>query len=418
VTAPNPAPTGVYRVGQAEFIALIAFLSALNAIAIDVMLPAFGAVREAFSLQPDATEVSLIVTAYLAGMGLGQYVYGPIADAYGRKPVLYVGVLLYLLGATGAILSPSLEAMIVFRFLWGIGAAGPRVVSIAIVRDRYSGDDMARVLAIVMAVFMIIPAIAPSIGQAALALGSWRYPFVFSAGFALLLGVWSIRLRETLPPGDRMPLNTRTTVAATREVFRHRRTTGMMIALTFAMGAFFPYLGSGQLIYEQIYDRADQYAYWFGLAAVVMAIGSVTNSRLVKRIGTEAMLTRTLMSYVITAAVFVAVAFATQGTPPFPVFYILTTMLIVGHVVNGALLNSLAMEDVGHVAGTAAAVIGTVTTVGGSLLGSLVDRAIADSVEPFSLGFLVFGLAMVAAVVSARRAGSGAPQVSTPRQPV
>jgi DHA1 family bicyclomycin/chloramphenicol resistance-like MFS transporter len=289
-------------------------------------------------------------------------------------------------------------------------------VSIAIVRDRYSGDDMARVLAIVMAVFMIVPAIAPSIGQAALSLGSWRYPFVFSAAFALLLGLWSIRLRETLPPGDRMPLNLRTTVAATREVFRQRRTTGMMIALTFAMGAFFPYLGSGQLIYEQIYDRAGEYPYWFGLAAVCMAAGSVSNSRLIKRIGAEPMLSITMAGYVAVAALFVAVTLATEGTPPFSIFYLLTTALIVVHVMNGALLNSLAMEDVGHVAGTASAVIGTVTTVGGSLLGSVVDRAISDSVVPFALGYLVFGLAMVLSVLLTRPAGSETPHTRAARQ--
>ncbi len=404
---------GDYRVGRGEFLALIALLSALNAIAIDVMLPAFGAVREAFGLGPGATEVSLIVTAYLAGLGIGQYFYGPITDAYGRKPVLYVGVMLYVLGAAGAILAPSLQAMIVFRFLWGVGAAGPRVVTMAIVRDRYSGDEMARVMSIVMAVFMIVPAVAPTIGQGMLALGSWRYPFVFSAVFALVMGAWSMRLRESLPPAARIPFNVRNSIASTREVFRHRRTTWMMIALTFGAAAFFPYLGSSQLIYDQVYGRGEQFAYWFGLSAVFMAAGSITNSRLVKRFGARRILAYTLRGYVVAAGVFVVAVLLAGGRPPFAFFFVFTTALILGHVVNNAILNSLAMEDVGHVAGTAAAVIGTVATVGGSIFGSFIDRAMAGSVLPLALGFFGFGALMVVSVMQAERGRGPASRVPT-----
>lgn len=367
------------------------------------MLPAFGEIRAAFGLDPTATQVSLLVTSYLVGLGIGQYFYGPIADAYGRKSVLYAGVLLYLLGAAGVVFSGSLGTMIAFRFLWGLGAAGPRVVSMAIVRDRYSGDDMARVMSIVMAVFMIVPAIAPSIGQAALSLGSWRYPFLVSAAFGLTVGLWSIRLRETLAPEHRLPLNLRNTISATTEVLRHRATGGMMVALTFMLGAFLPYLGSGQLLYSEVYDRADQFPYWFGLAALFMGAASVLNSRIVKRVGSQRMLTYTLSSYLVLASVFVASSVIADGRPVFPLFFGLTTLLIIGHVVSGALMNSLAMEHVGHIAGTASAVIGTVSTVGGSFLGSLVDRAVSNSVVPFALGFLVFGTTATALVGWSRR---------------
>jgi MFS transporter, DHA1 family, multidrug resistance protein len=399
----SPARTSSYRVGEGEFIALIAFVSALNAIAIDVMLPAFGAVREAFGLAPDATQVSLIVTVYLAGLGFGQYVFGPIADAYGRKPILYGGVVLYLLGAAGTILAPGLSAMIVFRFLWGLGAGGPRVVSRAIVRDRYHGDDMARVLAIVSGVFMIVPAVAPTVGQAMLSLGSWRYPFLFSAVFAGAVGLWSIRLKESLPADRRIPFSVHNTVASTREVLRHRTTVLMMIAMTFGMAAFIPYLGSSQLIYEEIYDRADQFAYWFGLAAVFMAIASVTASRLIKRVGSERVLGATLFGYLIAALTFAATAVMSDGRPSFLGFYVLTTLLVVAITVARAVLTSAAMEDVGHVAGTASALIGTVTLIGGSVLGALVDAAVSGSVTPFAVSFLVFGALMIGFAVWARR---------------
>lgn len=395
---------GRYRVGEAEFVVLIAFITALNAIAIDVMLPAMGAVRESFGLAPDATQVSLIITVFLVGLGFGQYIFGPITDAFGRKPVLYGGVVLYLAGAAGTILAPTLSAMVVFRFLWGLGAGGPRVVSRAIVRDRYHGDEMARVLAIVSGVFMVAPAVAPTVGQAVMAFGSWRYPFLFSALFAGAVGLWSIRLSETLPVDRRISFSIRNTISSTREVFRHRTTTRMILALMFGMAAFIPYLGSSQLIYEEIYGRADQFAYWFGLAAVFMAVASVGSSRLIRRIGSGRVLSGVLWVYAVVAVVFVMTAVASSGQPSFAAFYTLTTLLIVAIIISRAILTSVAMEDVGHVAGTASALIGTVTLVGGSLLGAAVAAVVSDSVTPFALSFLVFGLFMIGFVVWARRA--------------
>jgi DHA1 family bicyclomycin/chloramphenicol resistance-like MFS transporter len=395
---------GRYRVGEAEFVVLIAFITALNAIAIDVMLPAMGAVRESFGLAPDATQVSLIITVFLVGLGFGQYIFGPITDAFGRKPVLYGGVVLYLAGAAGTILAPTLSAMVVFRFLWGLGAGGPRVVSRAIVRDRYHGDEMARVLAIVSGVFMVAPAVAPTVGQAVMAFGSWRYPFLFSALFAGAVGLWSIRLSETLPVDRRISFSIRNTISSTREVFRHRTTTRMILALMFGMAAFIPYLGSSQLIYEEIYGRADQFAYWFGLAAVFMAVASVGSSRLIRRIGSGRVLSGVLWVYAVVAVVFVMTAVASSGQPSFAAFYTLTTLLIVAIIISRAILTSVAMEDVGHVAGTASALIGTVTLVGGSLLGAAVAAVVSDSVTPFALSFLVFGLFMIGFVVWAGRA--------------
>jgi DHA1 family bicyclomycin/chloramphenicol resistance-like MFS transporter len=278
------------------------------------------------------------------------------------------------------------------------------VVSRAIVRDRYHGDEMARVLAIVSGVFMVAPAVAPTVGQAVMAFGSWRYPFLFSALFAGAVGLWSIRLSETLPVDRRISFSIRNTISSTREVFRHRTTTRMILALMFGMAAFIPYLGSSQLIYEEIYGRADQFAYWFGLAAVFMAVASVGSSRLIRRIGSGRVLSGVLWVYAVVAVVFVMTAVASSGQPSFAAFYTLTTLLIVAIIISRAILTSVAMEDVGHVAGTASALIGTVTLVGGSLLGAAVAAVVSDSVTPFALSFLVFGLFMIGFVVWARRA--------------
>jgi DHA1 family bicyclomycin/chloramphenicol resistance-like MFS transporter len=178
------------------------------------------------------------------------------------------------------------------------------------------------------------------------------------------------------------------------------------------LGAFLPYLGSGQLIYAEVYDKAEQFPYWFGLAAALMGIASTANSRVVRRFGSQTTLTFSMGAYLLIGLTFVIASFATSGRPPFVVFYVLTTSLIIAHIVSSALMNSLAMEDVGHIAGTASAVIGTVSTVGGSILGSLVDRFVTDSVAPFALGFLIYGTLGAALVMWSRR--SATPRRITP----
>lgn len=399
-----PAITSRYRVGDREFIVLMAALSALNAIAIDVMLPAFGLIRAAFDLAPTATEVSLLVSFYMFGLGLGQIAWGPISDALGRKPVLFAGLGLYLIAAAGTILAPSLPVMFASRFLWGLGAAGPRVVSIAMVRDRYRGDDMARVMSVVMGVFLMVPAVAPTIGRLALELGSWRYPFVFSALFGLAVGLWSLRLRETLPVEGRRPLRFGTVVDGAKAIVHTRSTAWATVAITFAFGAFLPYLGSSQLIYAEIYDRESQFPFWFGLTAGAMAVASVVNSRVVRKIGSRRTLVMVQTAFAVIAVGYLALALLSGGRPPFALFYVVTSLLVATLVTNTALLNSLAMEEVGHVAGMASALIGAVPTVFGAVLAGFVDQAVSDTITPVAVGFLAFGLLMIAATNRARGA--------------
>ncbi len=396
--------TSSYRVGDREFIVLMAALSALNAIAIDVMLPAFGLIRDAFDLAADATDVSLLVTFYMFGLGLGQIAWGPISDAVGRKPVLFAGLALYLVAAAGTILAPSLPVMFGFRFLWGLGAAGPRVVSIAVVRDRYQGDEMARVMSVVMGVFLMVPAVAPTIGRLVLELGSWRYPFVFSALFGLSVGLWSLRLRETLPLEGRRALRFGTVVDGARAIARTRSTAWATAAITFAFAAFLPYLGSSQLLYAEVYDREAQFPFWFGLTAAGMGVASVTSSRAVRRIGSRRTLNVLQATFLALAVGYVAVTLWLNGRPPFPVFFVMTSLLVATLVCNTALLNSLAMEQVGQVAGMASAFIGAVPTVLGAVLAGVVDQVVSNTVTPVALGFLGFGLLMIAVTVPARRA--------------
>lgn len=392
-----------YRVGYNEFIGLMAGLSALNAIAIDVMLPAFGEIRDAFGLDATSSEVSLLVSFYIIGLGLGQLFWGPISDAKGRKVVIYGGLILYLIGAAITIAAPTLNVMFIGRLLWGLGAAGPRIASMAVVRDRYAGDQMARVLSVVMGVFLIVPAIAPTIGRLVLELGSWRYPFAFAAVVGAAIGLWATRLRETLPPERRRPLDASGLVEGAKALIASRSTAWATVALIFAFAAFLPYLGSTQLIYEEVYGRADQFPYLFGLTAGFMAVTSMINARMVDRLGARRTQMITQVTFVTLAGLYLALALATDGRPSFWAYYALTTLLVCSHVATTALLNSLAMEQVGHVAGMASALIGAVPTVIGAVLAGFVDHAISDSLTPMAFGFLLFGSLMLGATVLARR---------------
>ncbi|MFA9563116.1 MAG: multidrug effflux MFS transporter [Acidimicrobiales bacterium] len=377
---------------------MLACQTALSALAIDTMLPAFDEMREAFGLASDSNRVALAVTTFFLGMALGQMFYGPLADRFGRKPVLYVSLWLYGICAIGATLAPTLEALIAVRFVWGAAAAGPHVVTTAVARDLYSGDEMARVLSFVRSVFLIVPVLAPALGEVLIALGSWRWVFGVGAVLAVVVGVWSVRLPETLDPGQRRPLELSAISGAFREIMHSRRTLGYTAAATFALGAFLPWLGSSQLIFDEIYDRPGQFALWFALVAAMMSVASLTAAWLVGRITAVTMVHRSMVVFLAQAVLFVVVVAASGGVPPFGVFMVLIVVAVANLVAVNPSLVSLAMERMGHIAGTASAVIGTLSYTGGAILAGLVDGAMSDSLAPLALGFLVYGAGMLASM--------------------
>jgi len=260
--------------GEREFIALMAALTASTALGIDVMLPALGEIRAAFGLAPDSTTVSWAVTLYLFGLGVAQLLFGPLADRFGRKPAVWLGLALYALGATGAALAPSLEFLLVSRLLWGIGAASPRAISLTIIRDRHVGDRMARVLALVMTVFMIAPILGPGIGELLLLSGSWRWVFGFSVVTAVVLSLWLLRLPETLDPRHRLTLDLRRLAAAFRAVVGERSTLGYGLALAWALSAFLAYLAGSELLFDDVYGRSSQLALLFGSGPAAIAVAA------------------------------------------------------------------------------------------------------------------------------------------------
>lgn len=383
--------------------------SATIAIAIDAMLPAFSEVREHFDLPASSSATALIITVFMAGIGIGQVVYGPLADRFGRKPVFMAGLLLYVLAGFATTLAPSMTTLLIGRFLWGLGAAGPRVVSQAMLRDRFDGDVLARAMAIILTVFLIVPTIAPALGQAALALGSWRLTFAIGPIFGTIVVLWSTRVSESLAVEDRRALDPRSIGRATWDVLTTRTAVANMMALMMMTAAFLPYLGSSERMYGEIYGRGSQFFLWFGATSIVMAVFTLSASKIVTTVGTRPTTMTTLALLVVASAVNLGVTLAADGVPSFVFFVSATTVIVSLNTVLTPLLTSRSLNDVGHVAGTAASTIGAISFVGASILSPFVDSAIDTTVTPFAVGSLVFAVIAAIAAFTADRSGRSTP---------
>ncbi len=391
------------RQGRAEFLVLMAAALATVAIGIDAMLPAFADVRAQFGLPATSSSSALIITVFMAGIGVGQFVYGPLADRYGRRPVFMAGLLLYVVAGLATTFAPSLETMLVGRFLWGFGAAGPRIVSQAMLRDRFSGDALARAMTLILAVFLITPTLAPLLGLAVLQLGSWRYTFAIGPIFGTVVVLWSTRVSETLPPSLRRPLDPGSIIRSVAAVVHTRSALGNTIALMLIFAAFLPYLASSERMYGQVYDYGDQFALFFAATAIVIAGVTLTTMWVVKRVGTRRATMGALSLLVLAAAANVALTVQADGVPPFALFVVGTTVVASLNTAVTPLLTSRALDDVGHIAGTAASTIGAISFIGSAVLSPLVDSRIEDTVTPFAVGFLVFAVVGAGAAIWADR---------------
>lgn len=395
------------RLGRVELTALLALSMALAALGIDLLLPALGAVRADLGLPADSTTVAGAITTYLVGLALGQILYGPLADRYGRKTALYLGYGVYGLGALAAAASPSLELLLVARFVWGLGAAGPRVVTLAVIRDTYSGERMSRAMSFVMAVFILVPVIAPTLGAALTAATSWRWLSGLCFVAVGLMALWAIRLPETLAADDRLELRFTRVLRATRFVVGNRQTALHTLALTALYAVFLSYLASSEIIFGETFDRADAFPYIFGGLAATMGAAMLANAKIVRRVGTRRLTHLVLRGYVLAAAGLAALAVVTGGRPPLALFLVGLAVMLSSHALLIPNLNSIAMEPMGAVAGTASSVIGATQMAVGALLGSLLDRAFDGTVLPLSWGFLGYGVLAALLVHAAERAADG-----------
>ena len=378
--------------GHKQMTALLALSMALAALGIDLMLPAFGLIREDFGMASDSTAVAGLVTAYFLGLAGGQLFYGPVSDRYGRKPTLYVGYAVYGIGALAAALAPSFVLLLIARFVWGLGAAGPRVVTQAVIRDTYEGDAMARALSMVMAVFVLVPIFAPTLGDLVSSATSWRWLFVGCFAAVVGMSFWALRLPETLKPEHRMELRFGRIAAASRVVVSNRQTLAYTLSMTALYGAFTSFIGSSEAIIGETFGQADRFPIIFGGIGCVIGSAMLVNARIVSHFGARRVVHSTFFAYMVVGAVFVVVALATDGRPPLWAFLLIMACLVSGHALLIPNCNSIAMVPMGAVAGTAASIMGAAQIAGGALLGSITDQAFDGTVRPMAYGFLGYGV--------------------------
>ena len=379
-----------HRMGEREFVLFMALVSAMGALAIDMLLPAFAEMRTVFGLDDDSPRLAPTVTLFLMGAGIGNLFYGPITDAMGRKPTLVGSMVLYGLAALSAALAPTLGVLYVSRFVWGIASAGSRTLTQAIVRDRFAGTAMARVMTLVQTAFFLAPIIAPVLGKGLVEIGSWRWVMAFGVVTALLVLGWSLRLGETLDPANRRPLRLGPVLAGFRSVLRNRTALGYTLTVTFGFGAFLSFLGSTELIFADVYVRPGWFVPYFSAVGVLAALVALGSNRLLHVVRAHQMALGASVAFSIACAALFAATAASDGLPPFMVWLVLFSLANACHVAVFPTAMSLALEPMGEMAGTAAGVLGFSASLGGSLLASFTDRAIDDSVMPIGIAYFAY----------------------------
>ena len=374
---PRTEPLARPALPLVEFVALLALLFSSVAYAIDAMLPLITQMgRELAPAQPARAE--LVITVFVAGLGLGTFVAGPLSDALGRRRVILGGIVVYMAAATVAALSESLTALLAARFVQGLGTAGPRVAAQALVRDLYAGRMMARVMSFAMTLFVLVPAVAPLIGAGLAALFGWRSIFWSFLAFGVISGGWLlIRQPETLPPERRRPLNAARLWGALREVLGHARVRHYLAALSLAFATMFLWLSTIARIFEESFDRGPAFPVWFAIIALMSAPASLLNARLVMRLGMQRLVISAFAVQIASALMILAVVWLAPPTWQFPAFILFMWLQFSCVGLSFGNLNALALEPLGHVAGMAASVMGGVSTLFAALiamaLGSLGD---------------------------------------------
>ena len=374
---------------------------AVTALGIDTILPAYDDIRDSLGLDPDSTAVTALVTSYFMGNSLGLLPAGLLSDRFGRRAVMWGGLALYIGGAIGSVLAPSLGLMIVFRFIWGLGGAGPRVASLAMIRDGFAGEQMARQMSLVMAVFLVVPAIGPALSAGVLAISSWEWVFWMCAIAAGLVAVLVTRLPETLADTGRRSLSARSVGQSLRTVFATPGTVWYLVSLTALFGSFMSYLATSELIMDQTYDLQRWFPLFFGGLAVVMLGAMLVNSRFVERLGLRRLLGIAFLAGLASILALVVTSLATDGQPPFWLFVVMISAVLFCQQMLIPNLNAAAMRPLAEVAGTGAAVLGMVPGALGAVIGELMNRQFDGTITPLSIGFVGSG---VIALLAWRRA--------------
>ena len=374
-----------------EFVCLLALMGSIVALSIDAVLPALAEIGGDLALD-NPNDAQLIVSIMFLGLAVGQVFAGPLSDSFGRKPVIYVGYIIFILGCVLSMLAESFAVMLAGRFLQGLGASAPRTVSVALVRDGYEGSAMARIMSIVAAIFIFVPTIAPAIGQAVLLFLHWRAIFALLLVTALVAFAWfAVRQPETLVPEARRPFALSDIATGTRDVLGRRQVLGYTIALGIMLGAFIGYLSSAQQVFQVVFSKGNWFAFYFGVASLAIGSASVFNARVVVRKGMSYMTSRALVVVTVVSALYLPVVVLCDGVPPLWSFMVWLLLSMFCHGILFGNFNSLAMEPIGHIAGLGAAVVGSLSTLIALPLGWSIGAAFDGTLQPLVAGFAMTG---------------------------
>jgi MFS transporter, DHA1 family, multidrug resistance protein len=390
-------PEQSFRLGAGEFIAMMAMIQALQALSIDAMLPALGVMASDLGAS-DPNQRQLVIGVYLIASGFGALLPGSLADRYGRRPVLFASLGLYVLFGLGCALVSDFSTLLVLRALQAIGSAGLIVLPSAIIRDRFGGDRMASMLSTVSVVFMIVPILAPAVGQLILLFAGWRWIFGGIALMALLVGIWVyLRLPETLHGEYRQKIEPLTIGANMWTAATNRASIGYVIGSALVMGGLFGYINSAQQLVVEHFGAGQSFPLLFAASAIGMALASFTNSRIVERFGARRVSHGALLAFIGVSALQVWVAFSPGETLWTFMPLIAANICLIGFI--GANFGSIALQPFARIAGAAASLQAFVRMVIGAGLGALIGQAYDDSARPLALALLLGGIASLGLVL-------------------
>jgi MFS transporter, DHA1 family, multidrug resistance protein len=379
-----------------ELVIMMASIMALNALAIDGMLPAFPAIAKALSVTP-SNSVQYIISAYLLGSGVGSLFFGPLSDRYGRRPILLCAMLGYACFALACSYSRTFNMLLSMRFMHGFCGSALSVLVISIIRDKFEGDVMAQRMSMIFLVFMVVPVIAPTVGQSVLLFAGWRTIFDLFAVMAILVALWvSARLPETLHPEFAIPIRPKVLASTWHIVVMNRSAAGYMIGAAIVQGALFGYLNSSQQIFDRVFNDASHFALYFAIVAIGIACSNFTNSRIVERFGARRVSQSALILFIIIGAMqYTAAKFAPESLPLF-LGLLTANMAMIGFI--GSNFSSIAMQPFGAMAGAASSFQMFARTIIAAIIGSAIGQQFNGSVAPMAAGFMLCGLVALALV--------------------
>ncbi len=373
-----------------EFIALMALLMSLMALSIDIMLPAMAQIGQDLHVS-SSNDNQLIISLLFLGFGLGMIFYGPLSDSFGRKPAIYLGLSIAIVGCTISLVAESYFIMLLGRFLQGLGLASARIITIALVRDLYHGNEMGKVMSLIMALFILVPILAPALGQGILFIAHWRMIFVFILALSMLVLLWfALRQVETIHQEDKTPFSLRNIGQNLWLILKNKEVMTYTVMSGFVFSAFLGYLNSAQQIFQEQYHLGVKFPLYFGTLAISVGLASLLNAKLVMKYGMHDMSKYALLMISLISILFFWFSSGTNGNPTLwqLMLYLAIVLFCFGILMGN--LNGLAMEPLGHMAGIGASLVGAVSTFIAVPFGAVIGQSYALSVQPLISGFIIF----------------------------